>query len=227
MTKNKVSCAMRTELLYKYFYDLTHNWTMQNTRSSLCERKAQDIDVNGVIDCCFRHAIHPEWNMQSDESKNHLYNALKQMKEVYVAEDGVLIAHLMDVCRDPWTTDAVKDVLSGTTGAMTETSHGNKLKVESDWKVSNDNSILVLITQESPSVRLFRLETLLHSNLPKLAFNYGKFVIESEVHKNKSTVGCEGVNAKEDDSFCHQISLFITLSTRLKKSKEAIGMVSV
>jgi len=206
MTKNIVSYAMRTELLYKYFYDLTHNWKMQNTKSSLCERKAQDIDVNGVIDCCFRHAIHPEWNMQSDDSKNRLYNALKQMKEVYVAEDCVLIEHLMDVCRNPWTSDAVKDVLSGSKGAMTDTSNA-------------------LITQESPSVRLFRLETLLHSNLPKLAFNYGKFAIESEVHKNRSTVGCEDDNAKEDYSFCHQISLFITLAMRLKQSKEAITMI--
>lgn len=128
MTKNIVSYAMRTELLYKYFYDLTHNWKMQNTKSSLCERKAQDIDVNGVIDCCFRHAIHPEWNMQSDDSKNRLYNALKQMKEVYVAEDCVLIEHLMDVCRNPWTSDAVKDVLSGSKGAMTDTSNGTRFK---------------------------------------------------------------------------------------------------
>jgi len=206
LNKNIVSYAMRTELLYKYFYDITHNWTMPNTNSSLCERKAQDIDLSGVIDCCFRHAIHPEWNMQSDESKNHLFSALKQMKEVYAAEDSVLIDHLMNVCRNPWTLDVVKDVLSGSKGAMTETSNA-------------------LITQESPSVRLFRLETLLDSNLPKLAFNYGKFSIEHELQKTRSTVGCEDVSTKEDFTLSLQISLFITLATRLKKTKEVISMI--
>ena len=126
---------------------------MPNTNSSLCERKAQDIDLSGVIDCCFRHAIHPEWNMQSDESKNHLFSALKQMKEVYAAEDSVLIDHLMNVCRNPWTLDVVKDVLSGSKGAMTETSNGNqnisnsKIKVVSRLRCKIDRFYTVVCRQ--------------------------------------------------------------------------------
>ena len=125
MTINKVSYAMRSELLYKYINDLSQNWTPPDTKSSLCKRRAQEIDVNEVFDCCFRHTIHPEWNVQSDESKDKLYHALEKMKQVHVSEDNALIGHLMDVCRNPWTSDVVKNVLSGSRSGVTETSNGN------------------------------------------------------------------------------------------------------
>lgn len=202
MTDNNVSYAMKTELLYKYLYDLAHNWTVQNTKTSFSEKKEQDIDINGAIECCFRHILHPEWNLQSDDSKNNLYSALKQMKDRYAVEDAALIEHLMEVCRHPWTS-AVKDVLSGS-------------------KCSRNETFQALITQESLPVRLFRLETLLDSNLLKLAYNYGKFVIEAEILKNCSTEECKEVNARKDDFFLSkQIGMFIILAMKLKKLKEA------
>ena len=124
MTDSSVSYAIKTELLYKYFYDLAHNWMVQNTKTSFSEKKEQDIDINGAIECCFRHILHPEWNLQSDDSKNYLYSALKQMKGIYAVEDAALIEHLMEVCRHPWTS-TIKDVLSGSKCSRDEACHGN------------------------------------------------------------------------------------------------------
>ena len=116
---------MRTELLYKYFYNLTRDWTAQNSKFSLSEMSQKGIKINGVIDCCFCHAIDTEWSMQGDECKDHLYKSLKRLKEI-VEEDGI-IAHLLDVCCQPWTSKAIKDVLSRT-GANRETLNGKLIK---------------------------------------------------------------------------------------------------
>ena len=153
MTDNNVSYAMKTELLYKYLYDLAHNWTVQNTKTSFSEKKEQDIDINGAIECCFRHILHPEWNLQSDDSKNNLYSALKQMKDRYAVEDAALIEHLMEVCRHPWTS-AVKDVLSGSKCSRNETFQGNveQIKVLPSSTISmfrnllGNNQIFFIIT---------------------------------------------------------------------------------